>query len=60
MFSSKQNYCCGGGDGDVEDDRVDDKFPMVELEEQEDEGNLPMVEHCLEPRKEQAEQLFLI
>ena len=25
-----------------------------------DEGNLPMVEHCLEPRKEQAEQLFLI
>ena len=55
MFSSKQNYCCGGGDGDVEDDRVDDKFPMVELEEQEDDGNLPMVEHCLEPRKEQAE-----
>ena len=30
MFSSKQHYCCGGGDGDVEDDRVDDKFPMVE------------------------------
>ena len=58
MFSSKQNYCCGGGDGDVEDDRVDrvdDKFLMLELEEQEDDGNLPMVEHCLEPRKEQAE-----
>ena len=35
MFSSKQNYCFGGGDGDVEDGRVDDKFPMVELEEQE-------------------------
>ena len=38
MFSSKQNYCFGGGDGDVEDGRVDDKFPMVELEEQEDDG----------------------
>ena len=24
------------------------------------DGNSPVMEHCLEPRKEQAEQLFLI